>query len=108
MLDYFQCRGVLLEQGPAVLAVGVGGSCLDIFFLLCSLHLCPGDGSIKTEVLPQRTGKPKITNQHSTGGVSVHLDVCLCIFCLIFLCDGQGRFQVSLPCLVTVFRIRIK
>ena len=32
MLDYFQCRGVLLEQGPAVLAVVVGGSCLDIFF----------------------------------------------------------------------------
>ena len=32
----FQCRGVVLiwvrvEQGPTALAVGVGGSCLDIF-----------------------------------------------------------------------------
>ena len=32
MLDYFQCRGVLLEQGPAVLAVGVGGRLLGHFF----------------------------------------------------------------------------
>ena len=34
----FQCQSVLLiwiivEQGPAVLAVGAGGGCLDIFFL---------------------------------------------------------------------------
>ena len=36
MLGNFQCRGVLLiwivvGQGPTVLAVGAGGSCLDIF-----------------------------------------------------------------------------
>ena len=35
----FQCRGVLLVwitvgQGPTALAVGAGGSCLDIFFSL--------------------------------------------------------------------------
>ena len=35
----FQCRGVLLVwmivgQGPIVLAVGVGGGCLDIFSLI--------------------------------------------------------------------------
>ena len=35
----FQCRGVLLVwmivgQGPIVLAVGAGGGCLDIFFLI--------------------------------------------------------------------------
>ena len=35
----FQCRGVLLiwiivGQGPVVLAVGAGGSCLDIFSLI--------------------------------------------------------------------------
>ena len=36
----FQCRGVLLiwiivGQGPAALAVGAGGGCLDIFSLVC-------------------------------------------------------------------------
>ena len=36
----FQCRGVLLiwiivEQRPVALAVGAGGGCLDIFFLIC-------------------------------------------------------------------------
>ena len=35
----FQCRGVLLVwirvgQGPTGLAVGAGGGCLDIFFLV--------------------------------------------------------------------------
>ena len=35
----FQCRGVLLiwirvGQGPTVLAVGAGGGCLDIFYLV--------------------------------------------------------------------------
>ena len=35
----FQCRGVLLfwmivGQGPIALAVGAGGGCLDIFFLI--------------------------------------------------------------------------
>ena len=49
----FQCRGVFLikkGQGPTVLAVGVGGGCLDIFFsrlsLLFSLSLSLGDGPI--------------------------------------------------------------
>ena len=38
----FQCRGVLLicmivGQGPAALAVGAGGGCLDIFTLICPI-----------------------------------------------------------------------
>ena len=50
-----KCRGVLLMwiivgQGPIVLAVGVGGGCLDIFFshlsLLFSFSLYLGDGPI--------------------------------------------------------------
>ena len=70
-------------QGPAVLAVGVGGNCLDKFSLLyrfCSLHLSPGDGSIKTKIMPQMTVKPKTAIQHSTVGVSVHLGVRICTF----------------------------
>ena len=49
-------------------AVGVGGGCLDIVRLLyrfCSFQLSPTDGSIKTEIMPERTVKPKTTNQHS-------------------------------------------
>ena len=51
----FQCWGVLLiwiieGQGPIVLAVGVGGGCLDIFLshlsLLFSFSLSLGDGLI--------------------------------------------------------------
>ena len=51
----FQCWGVLLiwvrvGQGPTVLAVGVGGGCLDIFFsclsFLFSFSLSLGDGPI--------------------------------------------------------------
>ena len=86
-------------QEPAVLALGVGG----VVWTILSFPFSPPpeDGSIKTEILPQRTGKPKTTNQHSTVGISVHLGVRMCIFCLIFLCDGQQRVQVSLPCLVT-------
>ena len=51
----FQCQGVLLirivvGQGPAALAVGAGGVCLDIFFsrlsFLFSFSLSLGDGPI--------------------------------------------------------------
>ena len=51
----FQCRGVLLiwirvGQGPAALAVGVDGGCLDIFFsrlsFLSSISLSLGYGPI--------------------------------------------------------------
>ena len=50
----FQCRGVLLiwitvGQGPAALAVGAGGGCLDIFThpsFLSSFSLSLGDGLI--------------------------------------------------------------
>ena len=49
----FQCRGVLLiwiivGQGPTALAVGAGGSCLDIFSSIISLffYLSLGDGPI--------------------------------------------------------------
>ena len=39
----FQCRGVLLiwirvGQGPAALAVGAGGGCLDILTLVCHFY----------------------------------------------------------------------
>ena len=80
----FQCRGVLLTwitvgQGPIVLAVGVGGGCLDIFFshlsLLFSFSLSLEDGSILTEILSQRAVKPKTTNQiwHSYSNLDVPL-----------------------------------
>ena len=51
----FQCRGVLLiwirvGQGPAALAVGAGGGCLDIFYsrlsFVFSFSLSLGDGPI--------------------------------------------------------------
>ena len=50
----FQCRGVLLiwmvvGQGPIALAVGAGGGCLDIFFLVYHFSLLSpslGDGPI--------------------------------------------------------------
>ena len=50
----FQCWGVLLigiivGQGPSVLAVGAGGGCLDIFSLIyhfSSFSLSLGDGQI--------------------------------------------------------------
>ena len=53
-------------QGPIALAVGAGGGCLDIFILLYPFSpLSPslGDGPIWTEILSQRTVKPKTTNQ---------------------------------------------
>ena len=52
VLHNFQCSGILLiwiivEQGPTVLAVGVGGGCFNIlsliyflFLFLLSLFLC--------------------------------------------------------------------
>ena len=54
MLVNFQCRGVLLiwirvGKGPIALAVGAGGGCLDIFFLVYHFSfLSPslGDGPI--------------------------------------------------------------
>ena len=64
----FQCQGVLLiwnrvGQGPTVLAVGMGGGCLAIFFsrlsFLFSFSLSLGDGPKKTEILSQRAVKPK-------------------------------------------------
>ena len=51
-----------------MLAVGVRGGCLDIvcpLYRFCSFRLSPTDGSIKTEIQPERTVKPKTTNQHS-------------------------------------------
>ena len=69
----FQCRGVLLiwiivGQGPAVLAVGADGVVWTFFLssiILSSFSLCLGDDPRKTEMLPQRTVKPKTTNQTS-------------------------------------------
>ena len=68
---HIQCRGVLLiwiivGQRPFALAVGVGGSCLDIFtllYLFSPLSSSLGDGPIETEILSQRALKPKTTNQ---------------------------------------------
>ena len=71
-LGNFQCRGallicIILGQGPSVLAVGVGGGCLEIFSLVFhfsfSFSLSPGDSSIQTEILSQRAFRPKTTNQ---------------------------------------------
>ena len=78
----FQCRGVLLiwlivGQGPTALAEGAGGGCPDIFtliYLLSSFSLSLGDGPIKTEILSQRTVKPKTTNQNPWSGRSIDLD----------------------------------
>ena len=54
VLGNFQCQGVLLiciivEQGPAVLPVGAGGGCSDIFLLSIisfSFSLSLGDSQI--------------------------------------------------------------
>ena len=52
-------RRLRAGQEPAVLAVSVGVGLFGQFYCFCSLHLSPEDGSIKTEILPQSTGKPK-------------------------------------------------
>ena len=57
---------MIVGQGPIALAVGAGGGCflLDIFALLYPFSpLSPslGDGPIYTEILSQRTAKPKTT-----------------------------------------------
>ena len=57
---------IRVGQGPAALAVGAGGGCLDIFTLLYPFSpFSPsrGDGPIYTEILSQRAVKPKTTNQ---------------------------------------------
>ena len=50
-----------------MLAVGVGGGCLDIFFsrlsFLFSFSRSLGDGPIQTEIVCQRAIKPRTTNQ---------------------------------------------
>ena len=57
---------ITVGQGPIALAVGAGGSGLDIFTLIypfSSFSLSLRDGPIKTEILSQRAVKPKTTNQ---------------------------------------------
>ena len=55
----------LRGQEPAVLALGAGGGGgggvggEGVWTSLSFLFSPPGDGSIKTEILPQRTSKPK-------------------------------------------------
>ena len=75
---------------PTALAVGVGGFFVVVFLTIfpssiVSLQLYRGDGSIETEILPQRTVQAKTTDQHSTVGASVHLGVCICTFSTIGL-----------------------
>ena len=56
---------ITVGQGPIALAVGAGGSGLDIFTLIypfSSFSLFLGDGPIETEILSQRAVKPKTTN----------------------------------------------
>ena len=63
----FQCRGVLLiliikGKGPFALAVGAGWGSLDNFslaYLFSFLSPSLGDNPIYTEILSQRTVKPK-------------------------------------------------
>ena len=53
---------ITVGQGPIALAIGAGGGGLDIFSLIypfSSFSLSLGDGPIKTEILSQRTVKPK-------------------------------------------------
>ena len=90
----FQCRGVLLiwlivGQGPAALAVGAGGGCLEIFtliYLFSPLSPSLGDGPIWTELSSQMTVLPKTTNQptNQRPKTSFRLDVHMSIFCPIF------------------------
>ena len=60
---------IIEGQGPTMLALCAGGGCLNIVFsrlsFLSSFSLCLGDGPIKTEILSQRTVRPKISNQPS-------------------------------------------
>ena len=65
-----------------MLAVGVVGGCLDIFlspipFLFS--RLSPGDGSIKTEILPQRTDKPKTTKIRYSDPQTVLIKICMAL-----------------------------
>ena len=75
----FQCWGVLriwskVGQGPIVLAVGPAGGLFGHFFsrlsFIFSFSLSLGDGPIETEILSQRTVKPKTTNQPINEGSS--------------------------------------
>ena len=57
---------IIVGQGPIAFAVGAGGGGLDIFTVIypfSSFSLSLGDGPIQTEILSQRTVKPKTTNQ---------------------------------------------
>ena len=61
---------MIVGQGPIALAVGAGGGCLDIFTLsmfLFSFSLSLGDGPIYTEILSQKSAKPKTTNKQTTN-----------------------------------------
>ena len=76
---------IIVGQVPISLAVGAGGGCLDIFLsrllfhcsLSLSLSLSGGDGMIQTEILSEKTVKPKTTNQPKYYGV-------------VGWCDGAG------------------
>ena len=62
---------ITVGQGPIALAIGAGGGGLDIFSLIypfSSFSLSLGDGPIKTEILSQRTVKPKKKTNHQPTG----------------------------------------
>ena len=60
---------IIVGHEPTVLAVGAGGGLFGHFFshlsFLFSFSLSLGDGPIQTEILSQRTVKPKTTNQQN-------------------------------------------
>ena len=56
--------------------VGLFGQ-FSLFRRFCSLHLSVGDGSKKTEILPQRTVKSKTGNRHSTVESNLRMIVSL-------------------------------
>ena len=71
MLGNFLCRAAKLilireGQGPAELAAGMGGCGYDIISLTYHFFcLSPSlwDSAIQTKILPERTGKPKLTKK---------------------------------------------
>ena len=58
---------MIVGQGPTALAVGAGGGLFGHFYsplsFLSSFSVSLGDDPIWTDILSQRAGKPKTTNQ---------------------------------------------
>ena len=68
---------MIVGQGPIALAVGAGGGLFGHFYstlsFLSSFTFSLGDGPIWTEILSQRTAKPKTTNQPSLWETALYI-----------------------------------